>query len=270
MKRRAILGAFLLALLAGTVFVLRGGSDGGLADSASEEVAVLGNSSVAAASERTALTRASTTGPIFGTGTYQGVSPAVRDLPLLPAPPSTAAVPREGEHAGYPGRRTEAADPVVQSEVGDAPMPAPLVNFDGICGGFASCTVGSTCQCLPPDTVGEVGLDHYVQMVNSSFAIWSKDGTEIQGPTNINQLWNGTGGRCETQNDGDPIVLYDQLANRWFLSQFVGATSPYALCIAISTTGDPTGAYYRYEFGFGGVFHDYPKYSVRTHALVTT
>ena len=97
---------------------------------------------------------------------------------------------------------------------------------------------------MPPDTVGDVGPNHYVQMVNTSFAIFDKSGTLLTGPTNINALWSGAGGLCEANNDGDPIVLYDSLADRWFLSQFAVPSPNRALCIAISQTPDPTGAYY--------------------------
>src|SRR5919106_186517 len=62
---------------------------------------------------------------------------------------------------------------------------------------------------LPPDTVGDVGPKHYIQMVNTAFAIYDKNGNLLVGPTPINALWSGFGGACETQNNGDPIVRYD-------------------------------------------------------------
>src|SRR5215216_5163996 len=73
---------------------------------------------------------------------------------------------------------------------------------------------------LPPDTNGDVGPNHYVQTVNLAFAVWDKLGNLLYGPANINTLWAGFGGACETSNDGDPIVLYDALANRWLMAQF--------------------------------------------------
>ncbi len=128
--------------------------------------------------------------------------------------------------------------------------PAPSRNFDGI---------GAT-GVTPPDTNGDVGPNHYVQMVNSKFAIYSKAGALLAGPTNINQLWAGAGGRCEATNAGDPIVVYDPLADRWLLSQFA-FPAPYAVCVAISQTPDPTGTYYLYEFAMD-VFPDYFKFGV--------
>ena len=86
----------------------------------------------------------------------------------------------------------------------------------------------------PPDTVGDVGPNHYVQMVNISFAIYDKSGALLAGPSPINALWAGFGGACEADNNGDPIVRYDALADRWMLTQF--SLSMGAECIAISRT----------------------------------
>jgi hypothetical protein len=117
---------------------------------------------------------------------------------------------------------------------------------------------------IPPDPVGDVGPNHYVQMVNVSFAVFDKNGNRLVGPTVINQLWQGQGIPCETSIDGDPIVLYDQLADRWLLSQFaVRQGPPFYECIAISQTADPTGAYYLYTFEVSDDgFPDYPKLGV--------
>ena len=80
-----------------------------------------------------------------------------------------------------------------------------------------------------------------------------------------NTLWSGFGGPCENTNDGDPIVLFDQLAGRWLLSQFAlpYAAGPYYQCIAISQTADPTGAYHRYAFQASATkLNDYPHFGV--------
>lgn len=106
---------------------------------------------------------------------------------------------------------------------------------------------------LPPDPTGAVGPDHYVQSVNSAVSIYNKTGTLLVGPVALGNFL-GTG-----NNNGDPIVLYDQLADRWLVSQFgPGAQS---LVVGISETEDPTGAYNVYEF-LSGQFEDYPHYSV--------
>ena len=114
--------------------------------------------------------------------------------------------------------------------------PAPMVaataglNFDGV--GVPNYTVSGA----PPDTVGAVGSTQYVQWVNTAFAVYNKsNGALVYGPANGSTLWQGFGGRCETDNSGDPLVAYDQLANRWVMSQFAVSASPYFQCIAVST-----------------------------------
>ena len=153
--------------------------------------------------------------------------------------------------------RPPVSDPVAQRyfRPGNAvsAMPSASVNFDG---------VGNVDGVYPPDTNGDVGPNHYVQFINLSFEIFSKSGVSLYGPAGGNTLWTGFGGPCETSNDGDPIALYDPIADRWIMSQFT-ATSPYGECVAVSQTGDPTGAWYRYFFQFSTtVFYDYPKLGV--------
>src|SRR5205814_2296971 len=69
-------------------------------------------------------------------------------------------------------------------------------------------------------------------------------------------------GVCQSAGDGDPVVLYDQLANRWVITQFAGASVPTDECIAVSTTNDATGTYNRYGFHLGSNFFDYPHLGV--------
>jgi hypothetical protein len=77
-------------------------------------------------------------------------------------------------------------------------------------------------------------------------------------------LWAGFGGVCEDTNNGDPIVLYDQIADRWMASQFAWqGDGPFYECIAVSATGDPTGEWHRYEFLISQTkLNDYPKFGV--------
>ncbi len=114
----------------------------------------------------------------------------------------------------------------------------------------------------PPDTVGDVGTSNYVQMVNSRIQMFTKTGISVLGPININTLWSGFGGPCQTENAGDPVVLHDQLADRWIITQFTAAGPTYYNCVALSQTSDPTGSYYRYAFTTGTNFPDYPKYGI--------
>ncbi|HME31117.1 MAG TPA: hypothetical protein VKG65_00045, partial [Terriglobales bacterium] len=122
----------------------------------------------------------------------------------------------------------------------------------------------------PPDTDGAVGATQYVQWVNGSFAIFDKSsGALIAGPAAGNTLWSGFGGGCEANNDGDIVVLYDKLANVWVMSQFSVSTTPYLQCIAVSTTSDATGTWYRYSFQYSS-FDDYPKMGVWPDAYYET
>jgi hypothetical protein len=123
----------------------------------------------------------------------------------------------------------------------------------------------------PPDTDGDVGPKHYVQMTNLLTTVFNQKGDVLLGPFANNVFFTGLGGLCETTNRGDPIVLYDEQTNRWLVSQFAFTSSgvpPWSLCIAISTSGDPMGSYYQHEFDFSAIgFPDYPKYGFATDAI---
>lgn len=140
--------------------------------------------------------------------------------------------------------------------------PAHGKAFAGLGNGFP----GFTVQYAPPDTNGSLGNTQYVQWVNASFAIFDKaTGTVVSGggPFPGNTPWAGFGGGCETNNDGDPVVLYDKRAQRWIFTQFSVSTLPYTQCFAISQTSDARGPYFRFAFNYGNVqFIDYPKIGV--------
>lgn len=149
------------------------------------------------------------------------------------------------------------------------PVAAVLgLNFDGL--GLGQ--YGFLLQFSPPDTNGAVGATQYVQWVNTEFAVFDKvTGSLLSGPTEGKALWHGFGGGCQTNNDGDPIVQYDKLADRWIFTQFSISTLPYTQCVAISTSNDATGTYYRYAFSFGDTdYGDYPKLGVWPDAYYMT
>lgn len=131
-----------------------------------------------------------------------------------------------------------------------------------------------TIHYAPANANGSVGLTQYVQWVNADMAVFDKTtGTLAAGfPKSGNSLWAGFGGVCETTNKGQPIVKYDQLANRWVITQtaFTNINSgPFFQCVAISTTGDATGSYYRYAYQFNE-FNDDPKLSLWPDAYYMT
>jgi hypothetical protein len=175
-----------------------------------------------------------------------------------------------------PGARAGApvTDPVLQSVAGaPAAALAPTLgtSFEGIGAGFVGPAGPFTVIAVPPDDNGVAGPNHYVQTVNLSFAVFAKDGTPLLGPLPNNTIWQGFGGVCETQNSGDPTVNYDRFADRWVIAQM--AIDPinfaFAECVAVSTTGDPTGTYARYAF-VQNALPDYPKIGVWPDAYYLT
>ncbi|MDP9171629.1 MAG: hypothetical protein M3N54_13510, partial [Acidobacteriota bacterium] len=114
----------------------------------------------------------------------------------------------------------------------------------------------------PSDSNIAVGPNHIFAAVNSVYQIFNKTGASILGPKSLSTLWTGVGGGCATANAGDVIVQYDKLADRWVLTQLSSIASPYGECIAVSTSGDPTGTYNAYYYSFGTVLPDYPKFGV--------
>jgi len=162
------------------------------------------------------------------------------------------------------------ADPVARTLTAPLDGVTTVIGFDGQSADDNRRVFGFAF--VPPDTNGAVGASQYVQMVNVTIAVYSKrDGTLQLGPAPIHSLWDGFGGLCEnggetdTYSDGgDPIVLYDHLADRWLVSQlqFDETFTRTAQCVAISTSSDATGSYNRYEFDFGVNFPDYPKFGI--------
>jgi hypothetical protein len=209
------------------------------------------------------------------------LSPPLRDIEPVKSPASFAAGGAQREIPLGRLRRTRltaasdkkedapSLDPVVQSFAPVPKTPAPTTAFEGISNADNIAVTGFSV--LPPDTNGDVGPDHYVQAVNILLKIFNKSGTTLWGPLPISTLFAGFGGPCETNDDGDPIVLYDHLADRWLISQFADVGPPSHQCIAISQTGDPTGAYFRYDFAMpNNKFNDYPKFGVWPDAYYMT
>jgi hypothetical protein len=195
----------------------------------------------------------------------------LRDLP--PAPQwrpgdPIKEIPRRGDLGHVPpGYRADprppGADPLLALQAA-APPPSsrafstPILNLPGQ--GFTGVN--------PPDTVGDVGPNHFIQVINSGsgarFVVYDKSGTAVSGPTQLDSLGSGA---CAS-GLGDGIVLYDALAGRWLLSEF--ATSGSHLCIYVSQTGDPvSGGWFAYDFTTPS-FPDYPKYGVWADAYLVT
>jgi hypothetical protein len=171
-----------------------------------------------------------------------------------------------------PAAPTGAPDTALQTQAVTAPTVGNVNSFDGVGQG----AFGFTPNAAPPDTNGAVGLTQYVQWVNESFAVFSKAGTLLAGPTAGNTLFQALGAThpCAVHNDGDPVAQYDKQADRWVLTQFSvtsGSTQGFWQCVAVSQTSDATGAYNLYAFNYGTVqFNDYPKLAVWPNAYYVT
>ena len=122
----------------------------------------------------------------------------------------------------------------------------PLQNFDGPDADTGAPLFGT--RFIPPDTNGAVGPNHFILITNMGLRIYDKTGTPLTAQFRLSLLLAGIPNAGD--DDGDPIVVYDQMADRWILSQFnlqVTAGSTH-MHVAISKTGDPTGAYTAYDF----------------------
>ena len=169
-----------------------------------------------------------------------GIAQPVRIPPLrtLKSKPAKYGPVPETDFESYPTRQpgSSTRDTAVQRNAPKNRMPSPDLTFDGI---------ANLCGCYPPDTEGDVGPNHYMEWVNAHYAIYTKTGTQVVPPTTGNTLFTGTP-FCGSHNNGDPIVLYDQFAQRWMVSQFAfNSTSqgPFYQCIAVSNSSDPTAGW---------------------------
>ena len=159
------------------------------------------------------------------------------------------------------------ADAIVQQSVGEQ-ITAVVSGFDGASNEDNANLLGF--RISPPDTDGQVGPAHYVQMINLLTTVFDKNGTVLLGPSPSNIFWDGIGGNCQEYNQGDPIVLYDEVADRWLISQFAFPDSlgSFSQCVAISQTNSPLGGWHRYEFSFDDYgMNDYPKHGIASDSI---
>lgn len=176
------------------------------------------------------------------------VNPAEEDVPAYQQKESKDREHRVAQtfiHSASEGPEYQESMEARQTTMGTRQAMAPLTNWGGQTGGGA-----------PPDPSGEAGLAHFVQAVNATpFKVYNKtNGAAVGTVKNIGSLWSPA-----VSNDGDPIVMYDKFADRWFLSQF--GLNNNEMYIAISTSGDPSGSYYTYTFNSPD-FPDYLKFSI--------
>jgi hypothetical protein len=177
-------------------------------------------------------------------------------------PTALTSAPDVGERgAGPVGNTKHEPDGALQTQPAlPNAMPSPLFTFEGPSNQDNFNVFGFRVN--PPDSDGDVGKNHYVAMINLVFAIYTKQGALLYGPASIGSLWQGFEVEDCTDPSGDPIVLYDEKADRWILTQFTTRDPIFYNCVAVSQTPDPTGPYFRYAFTTGINFPDYPKYGV--------
>jgi hypothetical protein len=228
--------------------------------------------------------------PKFSTAVAFDVSPALRSLPRIARPrtfpPDTILEVRPEPAVKGPAvhrAKGHGADGVLQLFSSAPTIPAPLLTFEGLSNQDNFNIFGFRVN--PPDPNGEVGPNHYVEIINLVFGVYDKAGNLLLGPIDTGSLWAGFPIEDCTDPSGDPVVVYDQLEDRWLLSQFTTRGFdengdfnglPFYNCVAVSQTGDPTGAYFRYAFitsqegSTSTFFPDYPKYGVWTNSYLLT
>ncbi len=226
----------------------------------------------------------------FSKAVAADVSPSMRTLATVPrlfSPSFTSLREVRRERGPVAKDKGFSGDAAVQSSPGRALANAaaaltPIRTFEGLSNQDNFNIFGFRVN--PPDPVGAVGRNHYVEMVNLTFAVYDKLGNRLLGPVDTGTLWQGFAVPDCTDPSGDPVVLYDRFADRWLLSQFTTSGlnpdgsyngKPFYNCVAISQTGDPTGAYFRYAFitsapGSVTFFPDYPKYGVWSNSYLLT
>jgi hypothetical protein len=155
---------------------------------------------------------------------------------------------------------------VIHPDSLSAPAPAPDKSFDGL--DFLTQGAGH-----PPDENGDVGPTYYIQTVNTSIGIYDKStGNRVAAFTfNAFMSQGHFGNLCDTDNFGDPVVVYDSFEDRWFISDFAfkldgsGNVNPQHSfeCFAVSKTGDPVnGGWNFYSLETPGGLGDYPRFGV--------
>jgi hypothetical protein len=224
--------------------------------------------------------------PVFSEAVAYDVSKPLRELAK-----TAKASARQKDVRMSPERGPTVKDDGFSGDAAvQATSPAAAATIGGTIANFEGLSQQDNANVLagrrvnPPDPDGDVGPNHYVEMINLVFAVYSKTGTRLLGPVALGDLWAGFPIEDCTDESGDPIVLYDQTTDRWLLTQFTTRglnpatpTAPFYNCVAVSQTGDPTGAYYRYAFitqadeeDGGYFFPDYPKYGVWRDSYIMT
>jgi len=197
-----------------------------------------------------------------GAGVFLGITKSLRDIPaltpeevnLLKSKAESVDRNEELREREYPFSNIalpRGEDAVWQKSMGKASLTKSKAS--------TNIFEGQSTSSYPPDCNGAAGPNHFMQAVNTTYAIFDKTGVKLAGPTSLSQLFLGVAGAsCD---DGDPIILFDEQADRWLVTEFSLCDSTHRLLMAVSATNDPTGAWYAYSFDVADM-PDYPKFSV--------
>jgi hypothetical protein len=199
--------------------------------------------------------------------TYFDISPPLRDM-VKTAPQKADNSWKDGvvRNIHYPfgfpkDQPTNTPDLTIQDHNGPRHADSIVLNYEGI---------SNIDGVYPPDTDGDVGPNNYFQVVNLHYSIYDKAGNKLLGPVVNSSMFTGL---PHNHNDGDPVVLYDEVSDRWLFSQFSlpnYPNGPYYEMVAVSQTNDPTGSWYRYEFTYTDAMPDYPKLAIWPDGIYMT
>lgn len=216
--------------------------------------------------ETTAEARSENVSPQVGRAVAFGVSDELRNIVAAKANAGIGSNPLPLRTVGADADRVASRDAGHDVDRAPArfsavPVPTPSLSVPGMAN--LDNAIVHSLLIIPPDMNGDVGPDHYFQVVNSLLRVYDKNGTAISPPFKISNLFDSLGTTCSVRNDGLSVILYDPLADRWLVSQTCTAFPPFREMVAISKTGDPLGPYYVYEFVMPNVkLNDFPKFGV--------
>jgi hypothetical protein len=148
----------------------------------------------------------------------------------------------------------KAVDKTRQDKFGELPSKKPILSFDAV-----------VSRSTPTDPTGAAGPNHYVNGWNSAFSIFDKNGNQVSPPASLASI----GGTFTNETLGDPIILYDEFADRFLITQF--SDTPESFLVAVSQGSDPVNdGWFTYRFSTNGVLPDYPKISVWSDGYYVT
>jgi hypothetical protein len=191
-------------------------------------------------------------------------------VPALPgrADAGTGVVPQIGRPSEVATEKSEPAGNFLSD---------PIVSFEGLHVGQLPADTHCSLEGFATDDSGAVGFNHYVQFVNTAMVVYDKSGNVLAGPVGNTTFWQNQPDCGGDQYWSDAVVRFDRYANRWIVTRPGALPNGQDLCVAVSQTPDPTGAYDQYAFevnnaqnGLSNYFNDYPKIAVFADAYYAT